>query len=87
LNFYGIALFELKKYSEAAASFDQAIRVCDQNRSAREEPFYYSGLSYWRIGDRDRSLAKLHEVIELFPASEYAGKARNIIEIINRTRQ
>lgn len=87
LSYYGRALFELKKYSESAVAFDQAVRSCDEAKQASDEPYYYSGLSYWKLGDRERSLAKLHEVVELFPNGELAGKAKSIIDIINRAER
>lgn len=78
-NYYGEALFGLQKYQEAAESFETALKLCNNNY---EEAHYNSGLSYYKIGQKEKAKARLEEVVKLYPESEVAGKARAMLKII-----
>jgi type IV pilus assembly protein PilF len=78
-NYYGQALFQQQKYAEAIDSFEQALSLCDNNY---DEAHYYSALSYYKLGETDRAVARLEEVERRYPDSEYAGKAKSMLKII-----
>jgi len=84
MNNYGHSLFLLKRFEQAARSFDQAIEICKKNEPQLPEPYYYSGLSYWKIGRHKLSLSKLKEVITYFPGSDMANRAQQMISLIKR---
>ncbi len=80
LDFYGRTLFELHDYRPAAESLDQAIGVC--GRSKFDEPHFYSGMSFYKLGDIDKARARLNELVSLFPQSQYAPQAKKMLEIL-----
>jgi type IV pilus assembly protein PilF len=80
MNYYGRTLFELKQYKTAAQSLDQAIRLCENTKL--DEPHFYSGLSFYKLGNIEQSRARFNELIILFPKSKYAEKANEILEIM-----
>jgi type IV pilus assembly protein PilF len=71
-NYYGQTLYFQKKYGQAAAALDSAIQLC-QNL---DEAHYYGALSYLGMGQKDKALARMKEIMSLYPASAYAEKAR-----------
>ncbi len=78
-NYYGQALFGLQKFDQAAESFETALKLCNNNY---DEAHYNSGLSYYKIGQKEKAKARLEEVVKLYPGSEYAAKAKAMLKII-----
>jgi len=80
MNFYGQTLYEQKKYTSAAESFDRAITICKKEKF--DEPYYFAGLSYMKAGQREQSVARLEELLQLFPKTAYQAKAQTLLEIL-----
>ncbi|MDZ4676451.1 MAG: tetratricopeptide repeat protein [Oligoflexia bacterium] len=78
-NYYGQALFQLQKYEAAADAFENALKLCNNNY---DEAHYYTGLCYYKLGQREKAKARLEEVVKLYPDSEYSGKAKSMLKII-----
>lgn len=79
-NYYGRSLYELRKYNLAAMALDQAAEWC--SASGFEEPLYYSALSYYSLGDRDRVRARVNELLKLKPESALAPNAQALLALI-----
>lgn len=79
---YGQTLIYMKDYEGASSILDRAVRICLNNL---EEAHYLSALSYYQLGKKDISVARLQEVIKLYPASEYADKARDLLRVVKQT--
>jgi type IV pilus assembly protein PilF len=75
-NMYGQTLFQLKEYRKAADATDRAVQVCPN----LDEAHYFGALSYLRLGQKERAMARMREIIELYPNSQYASKARSLVE-------
>ncbi len=80
MTYYGQSLLGLKKYDSAAEAFDQAITICKTDKF--DEPYYLSGLSYMRARQPERAIARLEEMMQLFPKSAYVAKAQTLLEIL-----
>lgn len=80
MNVYGQTLFEQKKYISAAESFDRAIAICKKEKF--DEPYYFAGLSYMKAGQREQSVARLEQLLQLFPKTAYQAKAQTLLEIL-----
>lgn len=78
--YYGRSLYELRRYDLAALALDQAIEWCRD--SGFEEPLYYSALTYYSLGDRDRVRARVNELTKLKPESAYVDKAQALLSLI-----
>jgi len=78
-NYYGQTLFQQGKYKGAIESFDHALALCNNNY---DEAHYYSAVSYYKMGQTEKAIARLEEVEKQYPESEYATKAKNMIRTI-----
>lgn len=80
MNYYGRTLFELSDFKIAAESLDQAIRLCDKAKF--EEPYFYSGMSFFKSGSVELAHTRFEELMHLYPESKYAAKAKEMLELM-----
>lgn len=81
-SYYGRCFFELGDYPKAVDSLDRAVGFCQ--RQMYDEPHYFSALAYYRLGDKDRSVARFEEVSKLYPEGKYRQKARAMLDLIKK---
>ena len=79
-HFYGRTLYEMRRFDLAALALDQAVEWCQA--SGFEEPLYYSALTYYSLGDRDRVRARVNELVKLKPESVLVPKAQALLTLI-----
>ena len=77
---YGRSLLEMGEFLSATESLDRAIQICKD--SEFDEPHYFSGLGYLKLGDVGRGLARLEEAVKLFPHGKYAQRAKSMLQQI-----
>lgn len=81
-HFYGRTLLELKRTQQSAQVLDQAVEYC---RSARfEDPLYFSAMSYFSLGEKEKSRARLEELLKDYPKSKYVAKAKGMLELLEQ---
>lgn len=81
-NYYGRTLLEMKKIKESAQILDQAIEYC---RPAKfEEPIYFSAMSYFTLGEKEKSRARLEELLKEYPKSKFVAKAKGMLELLDQ---
>jgi type IV pilus assembly protein PilF len=78
-NYMGQTHFQQQKYQDAIDDFETALKLCNGNY---DEAHYWSALSYYKAGQREKAQARLEEVIKLYPDSEYAPKAKSMLKIM-----
>jgi len=76
----GCIYFEKKNYSQAIEYLENAVKTSPQNI----EVAYYLGLSYDKIGEKEKAREYLSRVIELDPQSEFAQEAEKKLKKINK---
>ncbi len=76
----GYIYFEKKKYSQAIEYLEKAKEMSPQN----VEVAYYLGLSYDKIGEKEKARKFLSRVIELAPQSEFAQEAEKKLKKLNK---
>lgn len=81
-TYLGKTHFELKNYVKAAEILDNAIGFCQQK--AYDEPHYYSALTYYRLGQPEKSVARFEEILRLYPNGQYRDKSRAMIDLIKK---
>jgi type IV pilus assembly protein PilF len=82
-NYYGQALFRSNDFENAANIFDRAIKICNK---LPEEVQYYSALSYYKLGESDKAIARFEEISQEHTGSEYAQKSDSMLKILkNKT--
>lgn len=81
--YYGRTLFEMKDYEAAAPALDTAIGFCQ--RAVYDEPHYYSALTYYRLGQKDKSLARFSEIIKIYPEGKYRDKSKAMLDLIRKS--
>jgi len=76
----GYIYFEKKKYSQAIEYLEMAEKKSPQN----VEVTYYLGLSYDKIGKKEKAREYLSRVIDLAPQSEFAQEAKKELKKISK---
>jgi type IV pilus assembly protein PilF len=84
-TYLGKSHFELQNYSKAAEVLDNAIGFCQ--RAFYDEPHYYSALTYYRLGETQKSVARFEEIIKLYPNGQYRDKSRAMLDLIKKEIQ
>jgi type IV pilus assembly protein PilF len=80
--YYGRTFFEMKEYVKAATALDTAIGFCQ--RALYDEPHYYSALTYYRLGERDKSMARFSEIVKLYPEGKYREKSKAMLDMLRK---
>ena len=87
-SLYGKSLFVEKKYQQASEILERAIRLCqkgkNKNQHQYDEPLYYSALSHMQLGKKELTLAKMRELISVYPQSVYASKAQKYLDMASK---
>lgn len=83
-TYYGRSIFETKDYSDAVVALDTAIGFCQ--KALYDEPHYYSALAYYRLGDKDKSMARFSEIIKLYPEGKYREKSKAMLEMLRKAQ-
>ncbi|PIS10732.1 MAG: hypothetical protein COT73_07710 [Bdellovibrio sp. CG10_big_fil_rev_8_21_14_0_10_47_8] len=81
-SYYGRSLYELKDKARAAAALDRAVGFCQ--RTQFDEPHYYSALTYYAMGQKDKAVARFEELIKLYPNGAYVDKSKIMLETIRK---
>ena len=76
----GSIYFQKKNYSEAIKYLEQAEKMS----SGSVEVYYYLGMSYDKIGEKEKALTSFTKVLELAPQSEFAREAEKELKKINK---
>lgn len=79
-DYYGRTLLEEKKLDEAAGILDLAVENC--RTSKFEEPLFFSAMAYYSLGDKEKSKARARELVSEYPLSQYAGKAKGLMKLL-----
>lgn len=77
-TYYGRSLLELEDFDRAATALDNAVGLC--KAEPRDEAHYFSGISYFKLGRTDKAVARMEEVIRLYPDGKYAKKAESMVQ-------
>ena len=79
---YGRSLFELKEFANAASTLDRAVGFCQNGQG--DEPQYFGALAYYQLGDSRKSVARLEEIIRIYPNGRYRDRARTMLETMRK---
>lgn len=79
-TYYGRTLLELDDLNRASETLDNAVGLCQNEQP--DEPQYYSGISYYKLGRTEKAVARMEEVMRLYPKGKFAKKAENMLQIM-----
>jgi type IV pilus assembly protein PilF len=79
-SYYGRTLFELNEFKNAANALDNAVIVCKD--ATMDEPQYFSGLAYYKLGKTSAAVARMEELMKLYPTGRYAKKAESLLKLM-----
>ncbi|MES2856782.1 MAG: tetratricopeptide repeat protein, partial [Bdellovibrionota bacterium] len=79
-SLYGRTLFEMNEFNSAANALDSAVIVC--KNAKMDEPHYFSGLAYYKLGKTSSAIARMEELTKLYPGSKYAKKAESLLKLM-----
>jgi type IV pilus assembly protein PilF len=84
-TYLGRTLMEQKKFSAAAQRLDQAVSVCKKTDASESD--FYAAIAYVKLGDRERAMARLEEIIDYDPAGVFADKSRKLLGSLRNKEQ
>ena len=76
----GTIYFQKKDYLQAIEYLERAAEMSPQNA----EVIYYLGMSYDKIGEKEKALTSFTKVLELSPQSDFAREAEKELKKINK---
>jgi type IV pilus assembly protein PilF len=79
-SFFGRTLLELKRYAQSAEILDKAIEYCREAKF--EDPLFFSAMSYYSLGETEKSRARLEELLRDHPKTKYFAKAKGMLELL-----
>jgi Tfp pilus assembly protein PilF len=80
---YGRSLFEMGQFSQAANALDNANIVChSNNQPGFDEPQYFSGLAYYKLGNTSSAVSRMEDVVKFYPDGKYAKKAEDLLKLM-----
>ena len=77
---FGRTSLQLGDFTAASKTLDSAVTLCQESKS--DEARYYSGLSYYKLGRASSAIARMEEVIKLYPEGQFAKKAESLLKIM-----
>ncbi len=77
---YGRSVLELGELEAATRTLDNSIILCKDAKA--DEARYYSGLSYYKLGQPSPAIARMEEVVRLYPEGAYAKKAQSLLKLM-----
>lgn len=77
---YGRSLYELGQLKTASRALDNAVLICRDSKY--DEPHYYSGLTYYKLGETSSAVARMEEILKLYPDGNYARKAESMLKLM-----
>ncbi|MBX7232386.1 MAG: tetratricopeptide repeat protein [Bdellovibrionales bacterium] len=78
--YYGRTLYEMGVYEKAALALDQAIDFCKTTKI--EEPYYFSALTYLKMGSKEQAIERLEQQIAEFPSGQYKEKSLSLLNLL-----
>lgn len=81
-NYYGRALQQQNRLEQAAEALDKAVENCRQSKF--EDPLFYSAMSYFSMGDKGKTRARLEELLKDYPQSKYVAKAKGMLQLLEQ---
>ncbi|RYZ73502.1 MAG: tetratricopeptide repeat protein [Proteobacteria bacterium] len=79
-TYYGRSLFELAQFQAASNALDNASVICREGGA--DEPKYFSGLAYYKLGKTSSAISRMEDVIKLSPDGRYAKKADELLRLM-----
>ncbi len=80
--YLGRSHLELGENQDAAIQLDKAAPLCLPAKI--DEAHYFSGIAHYRLGQKNKSLLRFQDVIQLFPDGLNFKSAQQMIEIIRK---
>jgi|GEM_PF-3626592 len=75
--------FALKNYAAAIEAFENVLNQFKRSYK-HDDALIMAGIAYLKLGNADKAAQKFQELLQKFPGSEYAGKARKLLKSIRR---
>lgn len=80
--YYSRTLIETRFLKAAAEQLNKAAALCEINRL--DDAHYYSAIVYYRLGEKEKSLNRFSEVLNLFPDGKHHAQVIQMIDMIQK---
>lgn len=81
-NYLGRTYFEESNYERSLEALDRAIGFCQS--IMYDEAHYFSALTYYRLGNKSKSMTRFEELIKYYPNGQYREKAKGMLDILRK---
>lgn len=80
--FLGRSFLELKENTQAVDQLEKATTFC--KAMGIDDAHYFSAIALYRTGDKEQSLVRFKELLDLFPQAKYREQSKKMIDIIEK---
>ena len=81
-SYYGRSFLELNELNDAAEQLDKAALYCKPLNI--DEGHYYGAIAYYRLGKRDKAVARFEEVVQTFTDSYNKKNSEQMLLLIKK---
>lgn len=79
-TYLGRSLLEQEKFGGAAQRLDHAVDVCKLENF--DEPQFYSAIAYLKLGEKEKAVARLEEIVDRDPSGLFYQRSKNLLKTI-----
>ena len=83
--YYARSLMETKFTKLAAEQLDKATQFCV--REQVDDAHFYGAIAYYRIGNKQKALARFEELVKIFSEGKHRAKASEMIQLIQKEKK
>jgi len=76
----GLNYFKTAKYAEAAAYFEKAVAL-DENQT---DALYQLGITYTAMQEKDKAIGAFEKYLKIDPDSERAGQVKGFLDYLKK---
>lgn len=80
--FLGRSFLELKENTQAVDQLEKATAFC--KIVGIDDAHYFSAIALYRTGEKEQSLVRFQELLDLFPQAKYREQSKKMIDIIEK---
>ena len=83
--YYARSLMETNSAKLAAEQFDKATQYCMIEQV--DDAHFFGAIAYYRIGNKQKALARFEELVKIFPEGKHRAKASEMIRLIQKEKK
>lgn len=82
--FLGRSYLERNENAKAVEALDRSVNFCET--ALADDPLYFSALAYYRIEQKEKSLARFDALLKKYPNGKNQEKAKQLVALIRKVQ-